>query len=93
MNDERELPGSRPIGLLVGAAMLAVLAALPLLIVVVFYLFANGYAIVTGPDFGSDTIDLGVLFTGLVLTVALLVIGLAAGANLLGRSLSPKRRR
>jgi hypothetical protein len=34
-----------------------------------------------------------VLFTGLVLTVALLVIGLAAGANLLGRSLSPKRRR
>ena len=82
---------SKFIGLAVGLVCLGAFALLPLLILVVFYLFANVYAIVTGSDFGSNTINVGVLLTGLVLTVATLVVAMAVGANLIGRSLSPKR--
>lgn len=83
---------SKFIGLAVGLVCLGVLALLPVLIVVTFYLFANVYAIVIGSDFGSNTIDAGVLLIGLVLTVATFLIVMAVGANLIGRSLSPKRK-
>ena len=83
--------GDKPIGLAIGIVAVAALVLLPALIPPVFYLFANVYALVTGSDFGADTIDLGVLFTGLVLTVALFLL-LAFGAiALVGRALSPKR--
>lgn len=79
-------------GLIVGLVALGTAAALPFLIPAAFYAFANVYAIVTGSDFSSDTIDVGVLLTGLVLTVALLVVAMAVAVNLIGRSLSPKRK-
>jgi hypothetical protein len=87
----RQLPGSKPIGLAIGVAVLMVLGLLPFLIVVLFYLFANVDAIVTGTRFGSGTLNVGVFLTGLVLTVALLLVGLSALVGLLGRALSPKR--
>jgi Na+/H+ antiporter NhaC len=85
--------GDRFLGLGIGVAVLAVLTLLPALIVPVFYLFANVYAIVTGTDFGSDTMNVGVFATGLVMTVALLLLLLAGAVALIGRGLSPKRTR
>jgi membrane protein implicated in regulation of membrane protease activity len=83
---------SKMIGLVVGLIGLATFAALPFLIPALFYAFANVYAIITGTDFSSDTINVGVLFTGLVVTVAIFVVAMAVAVNLVGRSLSPKRR-
>lgn len=83
---------SKMTGLVVGLVGLATFAALPFLIPAAFYAFANVYAIITGTDFSSDTINVGVLLTGLVVTVAMLVVAMAVAVNLIGRSLSPKRR-
>ena len=84
--------GDRPIGLVVAGIVLGVFALLPALIVPAFYLFANVTAVVTGTDLSSDTLNVAVLLTGLVVIVALLVAGMAVAVNLIGRSLSPKRR-
>jgi len=83
--------GDKPIGLAIGGGVLMMLVLLPALIPPVFYLFANVYALVTGSDFGSDAIDLGVLFTGLVLTVALFLLLAFGAVAFVGRALSPKR--
>lgn len=83
---------SKMIGLVVGLVGLATFAALPFLIPAAFYAFANVYAIVTGTDFSSDTINVGVLLAGLVVSVAAFVVAMAVGMNMIGRSLSPKRR-
>lgn len=83
--------GDKSIGLGIGIVVLLVLVLLPALIPPVFYLFANVYAIVAGSDFGSETISLGILFTGLVLTVALFLLLAAGAVALIGRALSPKR--
>jgi hypothetical protein len=88
---ERMRP-SKMIGFVVGLIGLATFAALPFLIPAAFYAFANVYAIVTGTDFSSDTINVGVLLTALVLSVAMLVVAMAVAMNLIGRSLSLKRR-
>lgn len=84
--------GSRIVGLAVGAALVAGLVLLPALLVVGFYVFANVYALIVGPDFSAEAMNVGVLLAGLALTVALLLALLGAGLGLLGRSLSPKRR-
>lgn len=82
--------GGKPIGLVVGAAVTAVLVLLPALIVPLFYLFANVYALVTGADFSSDTIDVAVLLIGLVVTVTLPLVLMSGAVALIGRGLSPK---
>ncbi|HZD17307.1 MAG TPA: hypothetical protein VE669_04110 [Actinomycetota bacterium] len=84
--------GDKPIGLAIGVVLLVLLVLLPGLIPPVFYLFANVYAIVAGSDFGSETIAVGILLTGLVLTVTMLVLLPAGVAALIGRALSPRRR-
>jgi len=86
------MTGSRFIGLGVAVAVLAVLVLLPALAVVGFYTFANVYALITGFDFSSDTMNVAVFLTGLVLTVAAIIVAMAVAAGLIGRSLSPKRR-
>ena len=88
----RQLPGSKPIGLAIGVLAFVLLALLPFLIVVVFYLFANADAIVTGTGFGSRTLNVGTFLTGLVLTVAAMLVALGALVSLIGRALSPTRR-
>ena len=85
--------GDKPLGLMIAAIVIGVLVGLPMAIVTGFYLFASVYAIVAGSDFGSDTIDVGAFLTGLVLTVALALIVMAAVVSLIGRALSPKRDR
>jgi hypothetical protein len=85
--------GDKPLGLVIAAIVVGVLVGLPMAIVTGFYLFASVYAIIAGSDFGSDTIDVGAFLTGLVLTVALALIVMAAVVSLIGRALSPKRDR
>ena len=89
----RPIAGDRPIGLVIAVAVFAFFALLPALIVPAFYFFANVHAIVTGPDFASDTMNIPAFLTGLVVTVALLVCAMAFALGRIGRSLSPKRRR
>lgn len=74
------------------AALLAGVLLLPALVVVAFYAVAGVQALVTGPDLASDTLDVPVFLTSLAVTVAALLVLIAAGVGLLGRSLSPKRR-
>lgn len=85
--------GSRGVGLGVAAAVIAVLVLTPALIVALFYLFANVHAVVTGSDFSSDTMNVAAFLTGLALTVATIVVLMSVLVGLIGRSLSPKRRR
>ena len=82
--------GDRPIGLAIGIAVTAILVLLPALIVPTFYLFANVYALITGSDFSSDTMNVAVFLTGLVMTVALLLLLMAGAVALIGRALAPK---
>lgn len=84
--------GSGAVGLGVAAALIVGLVLFPALVVAGFYAFANAYALVVGSDFSAETVNVGVLLAGLVLTVAVLLALLAAGVGLLGRSLSPRRR-
>jgi hypothetical protein len=83
----------RPIGLAVGVVAVALLALLPALVVPTFYLFANVYAIVTGADFSSDTMNVAVFATGLVLSVALFVVLMGVAVALVGKRLTPRSRR
>jgi hypothetical protein len=83
---------SRFIGLGVAAVILVLLVLLPALAVVGFYTFANVYALITGSDFASGTLNPAVFFTGLVVTVAGVVVVIAVAAGLIGRGLSPKRK-
>lgn len=85
--------GSRLLGVGIGLVCVAVLVMLPFLIPVGFYVIANVYALVKGTAFSSATANDGVLMTLLVLSVAVFPIGLAVLVGLLGRALSPKRRR
>lgn len=74
------------------AALLVGLVLLPALVVVAFYAVANVQALLTGPDLASDTLNVPVFLTGLAVTVAALLVAIAAGVGVIGRSLSPKRR-
>ena len=85
--------GDKPIGLVVGLVAAAFFIALPAVAVPAFYLFANVDAIVTGSDFSSDTMNVAVFLTGLVVIVGLLVAGMAVTVSLVGKSLTPKKRR
>ena len=85
--------GDKPLGLVVGAVVVGFLVGLPAAIVPAYYTFANVYAIVTGSDFSSDTMNVGVFLTGMALTVALYLVAMAVIAGLIGRALSPKRKR
>jgi hypothetical protein len=84
--------GGKPIGLMIGLAVAAAFIALPAVIVPLFYLFANVYALIVGTDFSSDTMNVAVFLTGLVMVVTLPVLLLSGAVALIGRGLSPKNR-
>ncbi len=83
--------GDKPIGLVIAAVVTGMLVALPAAIPAAFYLLANVYAVTVGSDFSSDSINVGILLTVLVLTVAFFLVLAFAIAALVGRALSPKR--
>jgi hypothetical protein len=84
--------GSRLLGVGIGFVCVAVLAMLPFLVTVTFYVVANIYALTKGTTFSGATANDGVILTLLVFSVAIFPIGLAALVALMGRALSPKRR-
>ncbi len=79
------------VGLGIGLAVFFVLLLMPFLLVVVFYMFANVYALVRGSDFHTSTMNIPVFFIGLVGSVTLFPVLASAVASLIGRALSPKR--
>jgi cell division protein FtsX len=84
--------GDRPVGLAVGIVATAVLVLLPALLVPTFYLFANVYALITGEDFSSDTMNIAVFLTGLVLSVSVFVVLMGVAIALVGKGLTPRKR-
>ena len=84
--------GDKPLGLVIAAIVVGTVVALPMMIIVGFYMFASVYAIIAGSDFGSETINVGAFLTGLVLTVAAGLVAMAVVVGLIGRALSPRRR-
>ena len=85
--------GSRLLGVGIGFVCVAVLAMLPFLIPMTFYVLANVYSLTKGTTFSSQTANDGVLAALLVFSVAMFPVALAAVVALIGRSLSPKRKR
>jgi hypothetical protein len=85
--------GEKLLGVAIGFVAVAVLVMLPFLIPVAFYVVSNIYALVKGSDFSSASVNVGVLLTLLVLSVALFPVLLSVAVGLIGRALSPKRDR
>jgi TRAP-type mannitol/chloroaromatic compound transport system permease small subunit len=84
--------GDKPVGLIVGIVVTAVVVALPALIVPTFYVVANVYALITGSDFSSDTIRVPVFLIALVMTVAFFLLAMAGIVVLVGKGLTPRKR-
>ena len=83
--------GDKPIGLVVAGIVVGFFVALPALIIPAYYLYANVTALVTGGDFDSNHVNVAVFLTGICVIVGLLVVGMFAAVNLVGKALSPKR--
>lgn len=66
---------------------------LPGLLVLVLYLFFTIMGMIKGTDLRASTLDLPILFTGVAVVVAALVLLVFGGVTMLGRSLTPKKRR
>lgn len=79
------------IGIAVGA--FAFLAFLPFLLVVFLWIFLSIYGSTKGTAFSASTINLPLLFAGVAVITAALVVALMGVVSLIGRSLSPPRKR
>jgi uncharacterized membrane protein YjgN (DUF898 family) len=86
------MDGDKPLGFAIGAVVAAALVLLPGATVAVFYVVANVSALVIGTDFDSDPNEPAVLLLAMVGTVTFLLLAIAGGVALIGRSLSPKNR-
>jgi hypothetical protein len=76
----------------IAALLLFGLVLLPALVAVLLFLFLTVMGMIKGTDFRASTLNLPILFTGIALIVTTLVVLLLAGAGLIGRSLTPKKR-
>jgi hypothetical protein len=66
---------------------------LPAVAAVLLFLFFTITGMIKGTDFRATTLNVPILFTGIAVLVATIVVLLFAGAGLIGRGLTPKRRR
>lgn len=84
--------GSKGVGLAVAGMLVTFFATLPFVIIVVLYLFVTIYAIVRaiGPGEGENAVTIVV---GFVLLTSLLAVLVAIAVHLMGRSLTPSKRR
>jgi hypothetical protein len=97
MADPRDLGRERPSGskfasLAIGGIATAFFAFLPFVIVVLVYLALSVYALVVAIGHGGAPNPVTVLVT-VVLLVSVLALAFAGTVVLVGRSLTPKRRR
>lgn len=78
------------IGIAVGAFV--VLAFLPFLLVVFIWIFLSIYGATKGTAFSASTINLPLLFAGVAVITAALVVALMGAVSVIGRSLTPSRK-
>jgi hypothetical protein len=81
------------LALAIGAATIAFFVVLPVLTVVLVYLFVTTYAIVKAFGVGGVHPNPSTILIGVVAIVGTLVTLLTMGVALLGRSMDAKRRR
>jgi hydrogenase/urease accessory protein HupE len=84
--------GAKSVGTAIGAAIVAFFTFLPFVMVLVLYLFLSGYALVHGIASGQGE-DAVTIVVGFVLTTSLLALLVAVTVHLIGRSLTPRKRR
>jgi hypothetical protein len=65
---------------------------LPGLLAPLLFLFFTVMGMIKGTDFRASTLDLPILFIGLVVIVTTLVLLLLVGVGVIGRSLTPPKR-
>jgi hypothetical protein len=84
--------GSKGVGLAIAGIIVAFFATMPFLFIVVLYIFLTIYAIVRaiGPGAGENAVTIVV---GFVLITSVFAILLGVTIHLVGRSLTPKKRR
>jgi hypothetical protein len=84
--------GSNAIGIAVAGAIVGFLAIMPFVFLVALYLFLTIYAIVRaiGPGAGENAVT---ILVGFVLITTMFATLLGVAIHLVGRSLTPKRRR
>lgn len=84
--------GSKGVGLAVAGVLVTFFATLPLVLIAVLYLFVTIYAIVRAIGTGSGE-DPVTIVVGFVLLTSLFVLLVAVTVHLVGRSLTPRKRR
>lgn len=91
-NESREDGGSKGVGLAIAGIVVAFFTTLPLVFIVILYLFVTVYAIVRaiGPGAGENPVA---ILVGFALVTSALALLLAMSVELVGRSLTPRRRR
>jgi hypothetical protein len=82
----------RGVGGAVGATLLFGFVLLPALLVPLLFLLFTIMGMIKGTDFRASALNLPILFIGITLIVTTLVVMVLAGAGLIGRSLTPKKR-
>jgi hypothetical protein len=84
--------GSKGVGLAVAGVLVTFFATLPFVLIVVLYLFMITYAVVRaiGPGSGYNPVTIVV---GFVLLTSLSAVLMAVTVHLVGRSLTPRKRR
>ncbi len=79
-------------GAIAGAALVS-LVILPALIAIAIITFLVIYAIVKALGVGGDHVSAGTVIVGVVLLVTVFATAIATAIGLLGRSMSPRKRR
>jgi hypothetical protein len=84
--------GSNGVGIAVAGIVVAFFVTMPFILIVVLYLFLTIYAIVRaiGPGAGQNPVA---IVAGFVLITSLFAILFGVAIHLVGRSITPKRRR
>jgi hydrogenase/urease accessory protein HupE len=83
---------SNGVGLAIAGVLMAFFTMMPFLLLVVLYLFLSGYAIVHGIASGQGE-DAVTIVVGFVLATSLFALLIAVAVNMLGRSITPRKRR
>jgi hypothetical protein len=84
--------GSGIAGAIASFVLLGVLL-LPGVLVLLLFVFFTVMGMIEGTDFRASTLNVPVLLTGVAVVTTALVVAILAGAGLIGRSLTPRKRR
>jgi hypothetical protein len=89
----RPLPEGSAIAGGIGAAILFGFVLLPALLAPLLFLFFTIMGMIKATDFRASSINLPILLIGVVLIVTTLILLLLVGVGMIGRSLTPRKRR